>query len=68
MGSTAGWLIHRCFAWGAERTRVTVDIAPAATGCDLTLTHEGVLPDYADRTRSGWAGILDGLAAVLGQG
>jgi uncharacterized protein YndB with AHSA1/START domain len=43
-------------------TRVTVDIVPQGTGCELTLTHEGVLPDYASRTESGWTSILDGLA------
>ncbi|HYH99438.1 hypothetical protein [Hyalangium sp.] len=34
------------------------------SGCELTLTHEGVLPDDAPRTESGWAGLLDGLAAT----
>ena len=47
-------------------TRVTVEIAPSADGgCVLTLTHEGVLPDYASRTEGGWTMILDGLAASL---
>ena len=51
--------------FSTERTRVVVEIAPAGTGCELTLTHEGVLPDYAERTRGGWTMILDGLAAAL---
>lgn len=45
-------------------TRVTIDIVPLDTGCELTLTHEGVLPEYASRTESGWTGILDGLASA----
>lgn len=46
-------------------TRVTIDIVPSGKGCELTLTHEGVLPDYASRTEAGWTGILDRLAATL---
>jgi uncharacterized protein YndB with AHSA1/START domain len=48
-------------------TRVTIDITPSGDGCELTLTHEGVLPDYATRTESGWGGILEALAATLTQ-
>jgi len=48
-----------------ENTRVTVDIAPVGSGCELTLTHEGVLPEYASRTEAVWNGILDGLAETL---
>jgi len=46
-------------------TLVTIDIVPLAEGCELTLTHEGVLPEYIERTKDGWAGILDGLAVTL---
>lgn len=49
-----------------ESSRVTIDIAPAGTGCELILTHEGVLADYASRTEAGWNGILAGLAGTLG--
>ena len=49
----------------AERTRVTVTIAPDGDGALLTLSHEGVWPDYEARTRQGWTMILDGLARVL---
>jgi uncharacterized protein YndB with AHSA1/START domain len=52
--------------FSAERTRVTVEIAASDSGCELTLTHEGVLPDYATRTEGGWRMILDGLAVTLG--
>jgi uncharacterized protein YndB with AHSA1/START domain len=48
-----------------EGTRVTVDIVPSGAGCELTLIHEGVLPDYKSRTEVGWSGILDLLAATL---
>ena len=48
--------------FSAEATRVAVDITPQDSGCELTLTHEGVLPDYAERTRSGWKMILETLA------
>lgn len=46
-----------------EWTRVTIEIAALATGARLTLTHE-MDPQwaaYADRTRDGWAMILQSL-------
>ena len=46
-------------------TRVAIDIAPLDEGCELTLTHEGVLPEWSERTRSGWGMLLDGLGALL---
>lgn len=51
--------------YSAATTRVTIDIVPADTGCTLTLTHEGVLADWASQTESGWTMILDGLASRL---
>ena len=54
-------------SFSAERTRVTIDIAPAGSGSLLTLTHDGVWPDWADKTRMGWTTILDGLARSLAQ-
>jgi uncharacterized protein YndB with AHSA1/START domain len=42
-------------------TTVTLEIAPAGTGCELTLTHEGVAPEWRDGTAEGWAKILAGL-------
>ena len=50
-------------AFGA--TTVTVEITPTAAGCDLTLTHTGVEPQWAAQTTKGWAGILTTLAASL---
>jgi uncharacterized protein YndB with AHSA1/START domain len=49
-----------------EQSRVAIDLAPAGTGCVLTLTHDGVLPDYAKRTEAGWTAILGELARLLG--
>jgi uncharacterized protein YndB with AHSA1/START domain len=49
-------------------TRVTIDIVPLAAGCELTLTHEEVLPEYGEGSKAGWTMILDGLAATIGEG
>jgi uncharacterized protein YndB with AHSA1/START domain len=46
-------------------SRVTIDIRPLDAGCELTLTHDGVPEEYADRTESGWTRILDGIAPVV---
>jgi uncharacterized protein YndB with AHSA1/START domain len=48
-----------------ERTRVTVTIAPEGDGSLLTLSHQGVWPDWEEKTRQGWTTILDGLAQTL---
>jgi uncharacterized protein YndB with AHSA1/START domain len=53
-------------AFSPAETLVTIDIVPAAQGCELTLTHEHVLPDWADRTAQGWGMIVDGLNQALG--
>jgi uncharacterized protein YndB with AHSA1/START domain len=46
-------------------TGVAIDILPMGAGCELTLAHEGVLPEYEAQTQSGWQNILDSLAATL---
>jgi len=51
--------------FSAEATRVIIDVAAQGAGCELTLTHEGVLPDFTERTVDGWTMILNGLAASL---
>ena len=53
--------------FSAQMTRVSIDLKPLATGCELTLTHEGVLPEWLDRGREGWGKILDGLSAHLAE-
>ena len=51
--------------YSAEFTRVTISILPLGGGCELTLLHEGVLPDYQQQTTSGWTMVLDSLARNL---
>jgi uncharacterized protein YndB with AHSA1/START domain len=46
-------------------TRVTIDIKPLPTGCELTLTHDGVPAEWFEQTREGWGKILDALAENL---
>jgi hypothetical protein len=48
-----------------DYSRVSIDIVAVDGGCELTLTHEGVLADYADKTPQGWGMIFDGLTALL---
>ena len=52
------------FGWGIagqSSSRVSVRITPAAQGCELELIHrlEPEWRDFAARTRSGWARMLD---------
>jgi uncharacterized protein (TIGR02246 family) len=49
--------------------RVTIDITALASGCELTLVHEmgAEFAEMRPRTEAGWAGILDGLGAVVGE-
>ena len=51
--------------YSQENTKVTLEIRALESGCELTLTHEGVLPDYIASTTSGWNMILDQLSATL---
>lgn len=46
-------------------TRVTVEIEPVRTGCELTLTHAGLPSDRADQSEARWTGILYGLGVTL---
>ena len=47
-------------------TTVTIDIVPAGAGCELTLVHEGVLPEWAAQTEQGWRDLLARLEQVVG--
>jgi uncharacterized protein YndB with AHSA1/START domain len=49
-------------------TQVRVKILEAGDGCDLTLIHDGVWPDYEEKTRAGWMMILGNLEKTLQQG
>ena len=51
-------------AFSDQVSTVALDFAPAADGTDITLTHDGVLEAYAERTEAGWAGILERLNAL----
>jgi uncharacterized protein YndB with AHSA1/START domain len=44
---------------------VTVEIEPAESGCDLTLTQTNVPAEYLGSSEKGWSGILVGLAECL---
>lgn len=46
-------------------SRVTVEITPLETGCELVLTNEGLLPEYESRTAEGWTMILASLERTL---
>ncbi len=46
-------------------TRVRVEIRPLRTGCELTLTHEHVPPEYVNQTEARWTGTLYGLGETL---
>lgn len=46
-------------------TRVTVDFAEAAGGCQVTLTHTDVPIEYEAQTIQGWSTILESLERAL---
>lgn len=52
-------------SFSGERTRIAIELAPDGAGSALTLTHEGVWEDWADKTRQGWTTILENLARAL---
>lgn len=61
------------FAFSVEKfdpdaPRVTIDIVPSGTGCELTLTQElpAAFAAYAERTQAGWTHILESLNQILG--
>lgn len=54
--------------WDGEFSQVDIDIAPAADGCELTLTHR-MAPKWAEwvgRVEEGWTLILGNLVKALG--
>jgi uncharacterized protein YndB with AHSA1/START domain len=46
-------------------TRVALELKPLPTGCELTLTHADILPEWLESSKEGWGKILDSLARVL---
>lgn len=63
---------HRLvFTWGVAQdessSRVVIDIAPLAEGCELTLTHE-MAPEWSEfveRSREAWGKMADALSVLL---
>ena len=60
------------FTWGVrghsdDESRVIIDIAPLAHGCELTVTHEmsSKWADFVERSRNGWAKMVGVLAEQL---
>jgi len=51
--------------YSPQATRVTLDLVPSGKGCELTLTHENVLPEWTEQTQQGWGMILDALDQSL---
>lgn len=51
--------------YSSQMTRVSIDLKPLPAGCELTLTHEGVPAEWRERTREGWANILEALGAQV---
>lgn len=57
--------VFRVPYYSQESSRVTLDFAPLEQGCELVLTHEGVLPEYEASTEAGWKMILEALDTAL---
>lgn len=55
--------------YSSEHSRVTIEIVPGTSGCEVTLTHELRADDapYRDRTQAGWGAILGIAAEVLAE-
>jgi uncharacterized protein YndB with AHSA1/START domain len=51
--------------YSQERSVVALDFAAVGGGCEVTLTHDGVLEEWAEQTNGGWTMILAGLEKVL---
>jgi uncharacterized protein YndB with AHSA1/START domain len=47
------------------RTRVTVAIAPARSGSEVTVVHESLPREQADQIAGRWCGMLYGLGSIL---
>lgn len=51
--------------YAQEIDTIAVDIVPSGSGCELTLTHEMELPEWAEQTEQGWTMILGNLEKAL---
>ena len=52
--------------YSSVETAVTIDVVPTGAGCELTLVHEGVLPEWASQTERGRRDLHARLAHVVG--
>ena len=50
--------------YSTDLTRVTVEMTAIGNATQVTLTHDGVAPEYEAATRAGWTAILDAIAAA----
>jgi uncharacterized protein YndB with AHSA1/START domain len=41
--------------------RVSIDIVPQGTGCELTVTHENLPPEFEAKVTKGWTAFLENL-------
>ncbi len=46
-------------------TTVRLDLSPVPAGCEATLVHEGVLPEWASSSEQGWRDLLARLDGLL---
>jgi uncharacterized protein YndB with AHSA1/START domain len=51
--------------YSPDFVRVCIDQKPVPGGCELTLTQQDTPAEYVERTREGWAKILESLAMCL---
>jgi hypothetical protein len=58
-------IILAALRYFAESTQVSIYIVRLPAGCEPTLTHERILPDYKSHTEAAWPAFLEGLAASL---
>jgi uncharacterized protein YndB with AHSA1/START domain len=54
--------------YSPDFVRVCIDLKPVPGGCELTLTQHGTPAEWVERTREGWAKILESLAQHLSAG
>ncbi len=52
--------------FSSQASTVILEFVATEGGCTLSLTHEGVLEEYARQTEGGWGMILEGVRQALG--
>ena len=65
---TRPWRLVFTFAvpkFSAQETRVTVDFTGNIEGCTITLMQDGVLAEWVEKSRAGWAMILANLERII---